>query len=247
MIYFNDRYFYANIKNPIYPIKTIGGIDYFNVGVVEVGNANLAISSGYTFNPIILMDKTDNIEIVTEMTGGIPKALVYIPVNIIEGMDGYALLKLTYTDNHSNYFELKSNVKTIPIENFVFPCIEQSDSINVWAIDLDTSCEYEALNGNALDVSITDILFTEIGERPRRLNYGSPINTILWNKLDNMTANTVLDKLLEILTRFERRILVERDKVSLMIDKQKHSIIITIPYIIKENQKKFLYRKKFVY
>ena len=246
MITFRDRYFYTNLTKPVYPVVDIGGIPHYNIGSIEADSVSDAIAEGYVIDTIYVLDKTPTIEFVVSSIGGIPKALVYIPTSTVEGMDGYGQLAFRYKETSGGEWkELIASVRSFPLENFLVSCAEQPDGIDVWAIDIDSMCESEALNGNAIDISITDILFTNEGERPRRLNYGSPLPRILWNNIDTAMAENLLDRVIESIARYEKRVAIDRTKATMTIDRKRHSVVLTIPYYVRENQKKYLYRKKF--
>lgn len=246
MITLRDRYFYANLTKPTYPIVDVGGVPHYNVGVVEIDGIVEALASGYVIDALSVIDKTTTLQVSIVVTDDIPKAFVYIPTNSVEGMDGYAQLSFRFRQSPSAEWEtITSSIRTFPLFDFLVSCVEQPDGIDVWAIDIDSSCEIESLNGNAIDTSITDILFTNEGERPRRINYGSPIPRAIWSNITTAMAENLLDKTIEVLARFELRIFIDRARATMTIDRKRHTVILTIPYSVRENQKKYLYRKKF--
>ena len=241
-----DRYYYANLTNPTYPVTTIGGIPHWVVGIVDVDGASDAVASGYILGSLAPIDETANIALVASNVGGIPKLSVCIPTSTPNGFDGFAKIELQYqTSIGAPVQTLDCSVRTYPLANFLVSCAEQPDGVDVWALDIADDCESERTNGNAIDASITDILFTAQGERPRRTNYGSPIPRILWSNIDSALAENLLDRVIEAINRFERRVAVDRQRASMTIDKPRHMVFLTLPYSVIENQKQYLYRKKF--
>ena len=247
MITLRSRHFYANLTKPTYQVVSVGGVPCYQIGSMEADDVAEAIALGYVIDGFTVIDKTANIELVQVIVNDIPKLIVYIPTNTFEGMDGFAQVEFTFRDSPNFGVPQKviASVQTFPLANFHVSCAEQPNGIDVWAIDIEADCESEAINGDAVEASITDIIFTAQGERPRCTNYGSPIPRIIWNNLDSATAETLLDKVIEAVTRYERRVSIDRRRASMTIDRKKHTVFLTIPYAIIENQKKYLYRKKF--
>lgn len=246
MITLRSRHFYANLTKPTYPVVSVGGVDCYQIGSVEADDVADALAKGYSIDGFVVIDKTPNIELVQVVTNDIPKLLVCIPTSIADGMDGFAQIEFNFRESLTGDTQrVVGSVQTFPLANFHVSCAEQPDGIDVWAMDIAGDCESESINGDAVSQSITDIIFTAQGERPRRTNYGSPIPRMIWNNIDSATAETLLDKVIEAVTRYERRVSIDRRRTSMTIDRKKHTVFLTIPYAIIENQKKYLYRKKF--
>ena len=256
MLILRDRYFYVDLSNPRYPQQTVDGVACYEVGSLTVEGYSRAADSSSPISaasfsvvsaggaPLHYLQAAEPTISATKML----RYRIFVPTSYSEGQDGHALIAFTYTPYGSvTPVVLHASVRAFPLMGFVVSGASIPAGTDVWAIDLTADCNAEALNADAISVSITDIIFTATGERPRRTSYGSPLPRAMWHNIDSAMAETLLDKTTEAIARWENRIRIDRQRSSMMIDKPNHAVTLTIPYVVLDSQKKVLYRKKFEY
>ena len=83
-------------------------------------------------------------------------------------------------------------------------------------------------NENAIARSLRNIVFTTPGEKFFNESFGSRITESLFENIDSITANVIVDELRESITRYEPR--VEVDDVKAFPNYDNNSFDVTITY-----------------
>lgn len=102
----------------------------------------------------------------------------------------------------------------------------------------------EAINDEAINVSIENILSTLIGERLFLPFFGSPLPLIVFEQITEDSANSLLYELLSALKRWEDRIDIIEEQVEIDIYTNTNRIDLTLPYVIKRTGIKGTFSKK---
>lgn len=95
-----------------------------------------------------------------------------------------------------------------------------------------------------LTQSIEMILTTMFNERLFNPTFGSPLPSYLFDFIDENTGEQLLDTVIASINRWENRVLVLSQQATLEIQDDNHSIILNIPYIIRQNGVTTSFKKK---
>ncbi len=126
--------------------------------------------------------------------------------------------------------------------------LEQSKS-KIYAYDIHKKIETkgEALNDEAINVSIENILSTSFGERIFLLEFGSPLYGLLFENINEQNGEQLLDKGIESIEKWEDRVIILKDRARLEILYSSNALILTLPYTIIRNNIRGTFSKKIVF
>ncbi len=92
----------------------------------------------------------------------------------------------------------------------------------------------------AIENSLGNIFRTRISSRRQLYPFASPAWAILFEQMDNITAERLGHELLDAIARWEDRIQVEN--INVWADEDSHLYIVTLTYtIVNEGDKKYTY------
>ena len=117
-----------------------------------------------------------------------------------------------------------------------------------WAYDIDKNPidQGEIWDVDCINQSIEMILGTMPGERLFNTPFGYGLQYRIFNIASPAEAESILDEIVEALARWEDRISVITNQMRIIADVDRHSVIIIIPYIIKRNNIKSIFKKKII-
>lgn len=115
-----------------------------------------------------------------------------------------------------------------------------------WAYDISSNVinKGEIVDEEVISQSIELILATGYGERLFNPTFGSPLYSILFDHLDEFTAEKLIDDCISAINKWEDRIMVISTETKVEILDNENSIILTIPYIIKQTNKASIFEKQ---
>ena len=90
----------------------------------------------------------------------------------------------------------------------------------------------ECHDKEAIKQSIESIIMTQKGERIYNPNFGSFLNVELFKQLTPNNAESVLDRLIALIKKWEKRITILEDKCSMRIDNDNSTLYLNIIYVI---------------
>jgi len=82
-------------------------------------------------------------------------------------------------------------------------------------------------NENAIARSIRNIVFTTPGEKFFQQNFGSRVSESLFENMDEITALTIQDEIIDSITKFEPRVTLTNVKVNPDFDSNQYDVIIS--------------------
>ena len=82
-------------------------------------------------------------------------------------------------------------------------------------------------NENAIARSIRNIVFTTPGEKFFQQNFGSRVSESLFENMDEITALTIQDEIIDSITKFEPRVSLTNVKVNPDFDSNQYDVIIS--------------------
>ena len=117
-----------------------------------------------------------------------------------------------------------------------------------WAYDIDKNPidQGEIWDVDCINQSIEMILGTMPGERLFNTPFGYGLQYRIFNIASPAEAESILDEIVEALARWEDRISVVTNQMRIIANVDAHSAIIIIPYIIKRNNIKSIFKKKII-
>ncbi len=119
---------------------------------------------------------------------------------------------------------------------------------DIFAYDIDKDVKEigEVSNENAINNSIENILLTGYGERIFLPYFGSPLGLVVFESLNNVNGEKILDEILNAIKRWETRITIIEREVELNILKDQNTITLVIPYIINRSGLKSTFSRKII-
>ena len=114
-----------------------------------------------------------------------------------------------------------------------------------WAYDMDikTLSRGELTNVDVINQSIEMILATPRATRLFNLSFGSDFSYRIFDNMNEYYLEKVIDDTVNAIERWEDRIIVLDQEVSLDVDPDRNTFKITIPYIVKERNIKAEFTK----
>lgn len=118
-----------------------------------------------------------------------------------------------------------------------------------YALDLakKVSTQGDVVDKAAINQSIECILMTEQYERVFEPNFGSFLSGLVFERLDSKSAEKLLDAIIELIIRFEKRISILSQLCAMSISKSDHMISLKIVYIINSDQSPGEFNKKIIF
>jgi phage baseplate assembly protein W len=109
---------------------------------------------------------------------------------------------------------------------------------NKWASDLSikATTKVEIYDEDVINQSIEMILATTPTSRLFNLAFGSLFSLRLFNNMTQYYLQNVVDDAVSSIERWEDRIVIIKDKVSLIANVDTNTVSLTIPYIIKNRK-----------
>ena len=117
-----------------------------------------------------------------------------------------------------------------------------------WAYDIDKNPidQWEIWDVDCINQSIELILGTLPGERIFNPSFGFGLQYRIFNLFSPDQAESILDEISSALKKWEDRITIIERQMRVIANVDNNSIILIIPYIIKRNQIKSIFKKKIV-
>jgi len=117
-----------------------------------------------------------------------------------------------------------------------------------WAKDLDNNMlsKGEIYNEQVINQSITNIILTSVGERLFNLSFGSVVPLMVFDTLNESSAEKILDGIISAVGRWEDRVIIDAQNSTITLNDDYNSITVTMPYIIKATGKRTKYDKKII-
>lgn len=93
----------------------------------------------------------------------------------------------------------------------------------------------EAINEEAINVSIENILLTNYGERIFLPDFGSPVPLMVFETLNETNGEILLNNILEAIKKWESRITLIEEDARMNIKVEENMLTLIIPYQINRN------------
>ena len=118
-----------------------------------------------------------------------------------------------------------------------------------FALDLSKNVisQIDVVDKEAINQSIECILMTDQNERVFEPNFGSFLSGIVFESLDNQSAEKLLDKIITLVLKFENRISILSELCSMNISRSSNSLSLKIVYQINSDQTPGVFNKKIVF
>lgn len=107
--------------------------------------------------------------------------------------------------------------------------------------------QIDVVDQAAINQSIECILMTDQNERVFEPNFGSFLSGIVFESLDEQSAEKLLDKLITLILKFEKRISILSELCSMNISRSSNSLSLKIVYQINSDQTPGVFNKKIVF
>lgn len=104
----------------------------------------------------------------------------------------------------------------------------------------------EAIDSEAINVSIENIISTLYGERIFSPYFGSDMAITLFEAFTESDAQLFLGRLIEAIKRWETRITLIEHEIDLKIFRNENSMALVLPYIIDRNGLTNTFSKKII-
>lgn len=117
-----------------------------------------------------------------------------------------------------------------------------------WAYDIDKNPVNvgEIWDKDVINQSIELILGTIPGERLFNPSFGYGLQTKIFDLFSPDEAENMLDEIAAVIKRWEDRIVLLESDMRVIADVDQHYVILVIPYIIRRNGIKSVFKKKIV-
>ncbi len=118
-----------------------------------------------------------------------------------------------------------------------------------FALDLSKNVisQIDVVDQAAINQSIECILMTDQNERIFEPNFGSFLSGLVFESLDEQSAEKLLDKLITLILKFEKRISILSELCSMNISRSSNSLSLKIVYQINSDQTPGVFNKKIVF
>lgn len=118
-----------------------------------------------------------------------------------------------------------------------------------FALDLSKNVisQIDVVDQAAINQSIECILMTDQNERVFEPNFGSFLSGIVFESLDNQSAEKLLDRIITLILKFENRISILSELCSMNISRSSNSLSLKIVYQINSDQTPGVFNKKIVF
>ena len=104
----------------------------------------------------------------------------------------------------------------------------------------------EVYDNDAISQSIESIILTSKYERVFNPSYGSTLNRNIFKQMTDEKAESILDYVIGLILKWEKRILIDADECGIDINVENHIVTLTIKYRIKNNLSRFYWLKKII-
>lgn len=113
----------------------------------------------------------------------------------------------------------------------------EKENSEIFAYDLDKNCrtEGQALNEDAINVSIENILSTSRGERIFAPDFGSILPLVIFETLNQTNGEVILDDIINSIKTWETRISILEERVRMDVRLDEQALLLMIPYRIDAN------------
>lgn len=118
-----------------------------------------------------------------------------------------------------------------------------------YALDLakKVSSQSDVVDKAAINQSIEAILMTEQYERVFEPSFGSFLSSIVFERLNSDSAEKLLDAIISLIVKFEKRISVISQLCTMNISTNEHMISLKIVYVINSDQSPGEFNKKIIF
>ncbi len=118
-----------------------------------------------------------------------------------------------------------------------------------YALDLakKVSSQSDVVDKAAINQSIEAILMTEQYERVFEPSFGSFLSSIVFERLNSDSAEKLLDAIISLIVKFEKRISVISQLCTMNISTNEHMISLKVVYVINSDQSPGEFNKKIVF
>jgi len=118
-----------------------------------------------------------------------------------------------------------------------------------YALDLakKVSSQSDVVDKAAINQSIEAILMTEQYERVFEPSFGSFLSSIVFERLTSNSAEKLLDAIIALVIKFEKRISIISQLCTMNISTNEHMISLKLVYVINSDQSPGEFNKKIVF
>jgi len=109
---------------------------------------------------------------------------------------------------------------------------------NHWAVDIDNKILSvgEIYNVDVINRSIETILSTTLGSRLFNIGFGSDFSLRIFDNMDISYLEQMIVDTADSIEYWEDRIAIIRDEMSIVVNADNNTVLLTIPYIIKRRK-----------
>ena len=128
------------------------------------------------------------------------------------------------------------------------PIIQKTYRDNfAYDISKDVISKGEIHDDDVIKQSVEMILGTSLGERLFNTGFGSPLSLYMFETLNTSTGETLLTEIIKAIQRWEDRIKIDEPNCRMIIDYDNNGIDLYLPYSIRRNNIKSVYKKKIIF
>lgn len=120
--------------------------------------------------------------------------------------------------------------------------------VSKFALDLNKKVltNVDAVDDEVIKQSIEMILMTNVGERLFE-DFGSNLNAVPFERLDESSAEILLDNIIKTITQYEKRISIVSNQCAINISKVNHYVKLKIVYYKNVDGSSGEFNKKIIY
>jgi len=121
--------------------------------------------------------------------------------------------------------------------------------VSKFALDISkqTFSKVEVADKEAISQSIESIILTGKYERVFFPTYGSFLNSKIFDNIDSESGEKILDGIINLIKRWEKRIYIDESKCSMSISVEKHTLTLNIVYYLLSDGSSGTFNKKIVF
>jgi phage baseplate assembly protein W len=119
---------------------------------------------------------------------------------------------------------------------------------DTYAYDLSKNIlsEVEVTNDKAISLSIENILLTMFGERVFLYSFGSVLQYTLFDAITESDAITIFESIMDSIELWEGRIILDRQNAKLDLFLDNNTMLLQIPYVIRNSGIVSNFKKKVI-
>lgn len=124
----------------------------------------------------------------------------------------------------------------------------QPENSDRWAYDISQKVisKGEIYDVTVINQSIENILMTTLGERIFNITFGSNLMLKVFELATLEAGKNLLNEIVKTVERWEDRIKIDKTTMNMVIDVDNNSILIELPYSIKNSSLSSVFKKKII-